>query len=99
METLKNFLKKSRKAIFSSVLAIFLAFIVTTAAASGDDVLRVNVDRSECCGCGLCEVIAPHNFAIIDEKAVPLLGGILYMDELIEAYEICPNMAIYFTEF
>lgn len=97
MKTLKMSLKKSKVAIFLSALVFFLALFISQAIAS-DPVLRPLVNDN-CCGCGLCEEIAPHNFALIDGKAEPLLGGILYPDELWEAFEQCPVDAIYFVYY
>ncbi len=78
MESLKLFLKKSRKVVFFSALAFFSVFIVTTATAY-EDGLRLLVNQSGCIfvkiqnydscnGCGLCKDICPTVFTVVDDK-------------------------------
>lgn len=59
---------------------------------------KIEVDEGRCMASGLCVATAPDRFVLRGPAAVPTEGEIEPDDDVLDAAESCPAMAITVTE-
>lgn len=62
------------------------------------DTWKLSVDPRRCIGSGMCISIAPRDFALDSGRAVPRHESAEPSDELVDAWESCPQSALVFRD-
>jgi ferredoxin len=99
METLKIFLKKSRKTIFFSTLAL-LFISLTSAVVVSESRPMLIINYKTCIQCGICEQIAPSCFVMASDGFPGVISGWEdYYQDWLDALVACPMGAISYTNY